>query len=587
MDAVQIITCVIILVQLAVVVYNGWRMWNFRQIFSKQNSWQLTRNFSTNLVSGISGQGNKIFTAIVDSINKYLRNNQGSVIDFGLLKDAVDRHCDSVENDISSQTPVPLYLGLAGTMLGAILGLFGLIHSDALNILTDTDASMEGMKTGVNSLLDGVAYAMIASVVGIILTTISTFFFRFFKLTEESGKNSFLAWMQSKLLPELPTDTAQALNKMVKNLNKFNETFANNTTNLGRALREVNESYATQAEVIKAVHDMDVMSMARANVNVLRELQQCTGKLELFNQYLDDIKGYTDAIHRFETMFNSEAERVHVLEEIRNYFFSHKAEIAHNVGEADDTIKTALRTINEHAALGVNDMKQRFVDMCEAFKEIIRKEKETFEKFAGELKQTFSEQLSSMPQIEKKLGEISAVPEKLGQLIDRMEKSNQRLVDEIRRAAKSDRKPNTSGKGTGKGGNGKDGGSDSGNDTGDSGDDDNNNGNGNGGDNEGGKRIWKWAIIGGITGIGFGVGLFALMTTCSYPNGSKTSDTDTDSVWETVVEDSPTGAFEDSAKTLVEADSNKSDSTAYKPTISTVPRKNTTNNNSMARPASN
>lgn len=97
MDIVLIITCVIILVQLAVVFYNVRRMLMFGQIFSKQDSWMLTKNFSTNLVSGISGQGNKIFTAIVDSINKYLRNNQGSVIDFGLLKDAVDRHCDSVE----------------------------------------------------------------------------------------------------------------------------------------------------------------------------------------------------------------------------------------------------------------------------------------------------------------------------------------------------------------------------------------------------------------------------------------------------------------------------------------------------------
>lgn len=582
MDIVLIITCVIILVQLAVVFYNVRRMLMFGQIFSKQDSWMLTKNFSTNLVSGISGQGNKIFTAIVDSINKYLRNNQGSVIDFGLLKDSVDRHCDSVENDISSQTPVPLYLGLVGTMLGAIIGLFGLIHSDALNILTDTDASMESMKTGVNSLLDGVAYAMIASVVGIFLTTVSSLTFRFFKLSEESGKNSFLAWMQSELLPELPTDTAQALNKMVKNLNEFNRTFADNTANLGKTLREVNQSYETQAEVIKAVHDMDVMSMARANVEVLTQLQQCTGKLELFNKYLNDIQGYTEAIHRFETMFNSEADRLHVLEEIRNYFQRHKAEIAHSVGEADDSISTALQTINEHATLGVNDMKLRFVEMCEAFKEIIGKEKETFEQFAHELKQTFSEQLSSMPQIEKKLGEISAVPEKLGQLIKRMEESNQRLVEEMRKAAKSDRKPNTGGKETGKGDNGKGGSRDSGNDTGNVGDDDSNSGS----KEPDSKRIWKWSIIGGITGIGFGVGLFALMTTCSHPNGSKTSDTDTDSVWEAVVEDTPTDTLGDSVK-WAEAGSNKSDSTAYKPTISTASPNNTTSKNSMAKPASN
>lgn len=62
-------------------------------------------------------------------------------------------------------------------------------------------------------------------------------------------------------------------------------------------MREVNESYRIQGDVIKAVHDMDVMKMAKANVRVLEELKECTDKLEQFNEYLDDIHGYTDAIH--------------------------------------------------------------------------------------------------------------------------------------------------------------------------------------------------------------------------------------------------------------------------------------------------
>ena len=102
--------------------------------------------------------------------------------------------------------------------------------------------------------------------------------------------------MQSNFYPELPSDTSEALSKLVKNLNKFNNTFANNTDNLGKALAQVNESYAIQAEVIKAVHDMDVMKMAKVNISVLRELKECTDKLEDFNLYLGEIKGYTDSI---------------------------------------------------------------------------------------------------------------------------------------------------------------------------------------------------------------------------------------------------------------------------------------------------
>ena len=317
--AVRVIILLIIGVQLYFFIKNFLRMRQFSKVFKDETSWRLRRNTETNLVDGVYGNGNTIFTSIVASINKYLGNNSGSVIDFNLLKDAVDRHCDSVENDIATQTPIPLYWGLAGTMAGVIMGLWDLLDSGAIITLMGStggviNAASVNAASGINSLLSGVAWAMVASICGIILTTINSILFKRCKLTEESGKNSFLAWMQSELLPELPSDTSEALNNLVKNLNKFNNTFAQNTSNLGNALDAVNQSYAIQADIIKAVHDMDVMKMAKANVKVLEELQQCTDKLEVFNQYLNDIEGYTQAIHHFETLFNEQADRIHILE---------------------------------------------------------------------------------------------------------------------------------------------------------------------------------------------------------------------------------------------------------------------------------
>ena len=148
------------------------------------------------------------------SINKYLGNNKGSIIDFQLLKDAVDRHCDSVEDDINVQTPVPLYCGLAGTMLGVIIGLASLLFTNSIYSLmtgSTTGATASGAATGVSDLLSGVALAMIASVCGIGLTTCNSLLFKKYKLEQEKGKNTFLAWMQSKLLPELPSDTSPPL----------------------------------------------------------------------------------------------------------------------------------------------------------------------------------------------------------------------------------------------------------------------------------------------------------------------------------------------------------------------------------------
>lgn len=440
-EAVPVIIILIIGVQLYFFVKNFLRMRQFSKVFKDETSWRLRRNTETNLVDGVYGNGNTIFTSIVASINKYLGNNSGSVIDFNLLKDAVDRHCDSVENDIATQTPIPLYWGLAGTMAGVIMGLWDLLDSGAIITLMGSsggviNAASENAASGINSLLSGVAWAMVASICGIILTTINSILFKRCKLTEESGKNSFLAWMQSELLPELPSDTSEALNNLVKNLNKFNNTFAQNTSNLGNALNAVNQSYAIQADIIKAVHDMDVMKMAKANVRVLEELQQCTDKLEVFNQYLNDIEGYTQAIHRFESLYNEEADRIHILEEIRDFFARHKGEIAKSTADADNALRESLSRIKESTSTNVNELNSKFLEQSESFKTILKEEKESFEQFTTDLRAQFSAQMTQMPQLARQLEEISSIPTRLDRLIEKIEKSNSKLSTEISQSVK-------------------------------------------------------------------------------------------------------------------------------------------------------
>ena len=436
MSLVAIIILSVILVQIVFFAQNRARMNEFKNIFNDNKSWTLSYDSETNFVNGISGKGNKVFDAIVHSINKYLGSSSGSVIDYGVLKDAIDRHCDTVENDIAVQTPIPLYCGLAGTMAGVIIGLWDLLDSQAILTLMGSGTvnisnASDIAANGINDLLLGVAWAMAASICGIILTTLNSVLFKLCKLEEESGKNSFLAWMQSKLLPELPSDTSEALGKLVKNLNKFNTTFADNTNNLGKALAQVNESYAIQAEVIKTVHDMDVMKMAKVNINVLQELKECTCKLEDFNLYLDEIKGYTDAIHRFESMFKSEAERLHILEEIRDFFNRHKGEIAKDIGDADIALRDSLKTIKESTAANMTELNAKFVEQSEIFKSIIKEEQDTFKRISNEITTQFETQLKQMPLLKQQLEGISAIPEHLNILIEKIEESNKTLAQEI------------------------------------------------------------------------------------------------------------------------------------------------------------
>lgn len=429
---VPIIVFFIVCLQMYFFVMNVYRMKEYKDIFEYESSWEIEHSSETGFVSGISGEGNKVFSSIKESISKYLGSNSGSVIDFHLLKDAVDRHCDAVENDINTLTPVPLYCGLAGTMAGVIIGLSSLLATGSITALLSSGAGNFGAAAvGVNDLLEGVAWAMLASICGIFFTTVSSVLFKRYKLQGESGKNTFLAWLQAKLLPELPSDTSDALSKLVKNLNKFNNTFAENTTRLGGALKNVNESYRIQADIIQTVHDMDVMKMAKANVNVLKELKECTDKLEVFNQYLNDIHGYTDSIHKFTTLFETESDRLHVLEEIQQFFMRHKEEIAKDSADADIALREALRSMKESTNSNLNELNTFLVKQAEDFKQILNDERDSFEKISNEISAKFNSQLSSFPMLVEKLTEISQIPEKINQLIERLEKSNSMLYSSI------------------------------------------------------------------------------------------------------------------------------------------------------------
>lgn len=434
---VPVIVVCIICLQIFFFARNLQRMYVFRSIFSRPETWKVNKDENTGFVNGIEGHGNNVFYSIRESINKYLGNMAGSVIDFQLMKDAIDRHCDSVEDEISTQTPVPLYCGLAGTMIGVIIGLGSLLYTGSIDALIGGSGTgnvtpdqaqmmMTSAASGINELLTGVAWAMVASICGITLTTINSLLFKGCKLNEEKEKNDFLVWMQSHLLPELPGDTSDALTRLVRNLNEFNSIFSENTNELRNALKGVNESYAYQAEIIQNVHDMDVMKMAHANINVLKELQECTDKLETFNTYLDSIKGYTDSIQKFNEQFNEEAERLHVMEEIRDFFERNKAEIAISVTDEDDMLKRALESLKETSSQAVDELKVSLTEQSDKFKTLN-------EQMCDE----YSQRLSEMPKLQTQMEEIAQIPRHLTSMAHRIEMSNQELVDKISRTLKS------------------------------------------------------------------------------------------------------------------------------------------------------
>ena len=437
---VPVIIIGIVSLQIFFFLKNLQRMKEFKDIFKEADSWNILYDEESHFVSSIAGKGNETFQAIKFSINKYLRSHTGSVVDFNLLKDAVDRHCDSVEEDINTQTPVPLYCGLAGTMIGVIIGLSSLLYTNSITSLlggnkaknnteivqqtkdseTEADEHISQAADGVNDLLTGVAWAMLASILGIGLTTANSLFFKKYKLEEESGKNDFYAWMQSQLLPELPSDTSDILQKLVSNLNRFNNVFSKNTKELGSTLSEVNRSYEIQADIIGYLQEMDIERVSAANILVLKELQGCTNELKEFQTYLKSVQGYTTSIQKFTELFNSESERLHVLEDIKTVFQGNKDLIAKDLTSSQDLLKesmTQMRCVTE--------------DSVEELRKALTNEMDNFDKLNKQLESKFTEQLEKMPKLYESLNSISKIPSKLEDLAQQLIKGNERTASAL------------------------------------------------------------------------------------------------------------------------------------------------------------
>lgn len=317
------------------------------------------------LSKGISSShGNPVFNEIKDAINNYLSNNKGSVSDFHLMKDIVDRNCDAKEEEINTQIPVPLYLGLMGTMAGILIGIGYLWFSGDLSALLNSGNGKSGAD-GVEALLGGVALAMISSILGIFLTTSGSMRAKDAKAEEEKNKHVFLSWMQANLLPNLSNDTAQTLERMSSNLVNFNKTFSFNTAELGKALSQVNEATRLQSQLMQAVEKLADKNISKQNLEVYNALKNCSQEIGTLAVYLNSTNEYLAAVRDLNEKLDKDEKRSKAVERMAAFFENEamqieqrKAAISKTVGEIDSQLEEQLRKLGEHASENVDKFYQ-------------------------------------------------------------------------------------------------------------------------------------------------------------------------------------------------------------------------------------
>jgi hypothetical protein len=331
--AIFIVVAFIVILQFNFYIKNKKIRVIFLSIFPEDiNSEIIIKKNENNDVEGLeTTHTNQIWETIIDSINKYLSNNKGSTSDFHLIKDIVDRNSDAHEEDIDTQIPVPLYLGLAGTMAGILIGVAFLVFSGSLNGLLNNEAGNNA--DGIEALLGGVAIAMISSIVGIILTTRGTLRVKTEKFSVERKKNDFLSWMQAELLPELSNDTANVLRKMTQDLSEFNRSFANNNVQFTNTLSKISDTTDNQAKLINLISQLQDRNIAAKNLELLSVLQKWITNLK-------DIKEYNDKL------FNNSIEISNYFKTEREQLEQRKTLLAETLNKSDSNSRTALEAFN-------------------------------------------------------------------------------------------------------------------------------------------------------------------------------------------------------------------------------------------------
>lgn len=428
-------------------------------------------------------ESDSVFYRIVTSLNTYLRKNKGAASDYHLMKDIVERNCDAKENEIDTQIPTPLYTGLMGTILGIIVGVAFLVFSGGLSALLDSDYDLinsttnakeivgrksaqevkdgyiiiikEGEKidkefkakkiidyakknnteirlksdnsgsNGVRALLGGIAIAMFASLFGIGLTTWSSFIFKEAKRKEEEGKDEFLSWIQSELLPQLSSDVSGAIVKMGQNLRDFNTTFSKNTKELSDTLDKVNESYKGQAAVLQSIKELRINEIATANITIYDKLKDSTKELGDVTQHISEYSEQLSKLGKY--LKNSEK------------YLTQVKELNEKLDEGEERMKTIER-LGEFFEAELQQIQNRKSEMTKAVAFVDDALHEALIEMQKNVGRQFSEfeKSSALQQdiLQEKLKETTALVEELKNLtavkasLDKMEKSAEKTANE-------------------------------------------------------------------------------------------------------------------------------------------------------------
>ncbi len=245
---------------------------------------------------------NKILIRIKDALNHYLIRNYGAVVNFGIIKDIIEREVDNYDEEISQSIPTPLYLGLGATMLGII---FGLLAIPGISTTSGGDDTREFVGI-INPLIDGVKIAMIASMLGLFMTTIlSSFKYKSARLFILNSKNRLLTYLETELLPELYETEDSGVSGLKSSLDQFSRNAESIVSRVDETVQRSYSNIREQMDLVKRVDQLDINKISRLNLEVFQYLERNLEAFTGFSNYLASMEKIAGNLHDFATRTNN------------------------------------------------------------------------------------------------------------------------------------------------------------------------------------------------------------------------------------------------------------------------------------------
>ena len=370
---------------------------------------------------------NKTMIAIRNALNMYLQKNKGAASDFNLMKDVVERYCNSHAEEINIQQPIPLYLGLMGTMIGIIIGIGSLALGGGF---------VDGFQMEhISSLMTCVAIAMGASLVGIICTTVISWNTKNATSIVEARKNEFYSWLQTELLPVLSGNAVNALYLLQQNLMSFNRTFQSHISGLDATLARVENVSIEQMELMQLIKGLDVKKVAQANITVLKELKSCTDEIAVFNQYMNSVSTYLKAVNSLNDSLNEHLTRTAAIEKMGVFFEKEINQVTAReqyinavVANVDNTLKNTFEQLSESTQESINELRNTSVTELNALNEYFEEQRKELKKIL----QAQQEALTTQPDANDTLiQELHLSTEKQEKAMDKLQNTFKETGEKI------------------------------------------------------------------------------------------------------------------------------------------------------------